>query len=132
MDTRGDMESDTKRFIVAGALSMVLAIGLGAFGAHALKSLISPDKLEVFHTAVRYHLLHSVGLFAVSFVCFLKPGSSLARASGWVMLAGMVVFCGSLYVMVLTGHGWLGAITPIGGVALMTAWLLVAMAALKK
>lgn len=125
------MESDVKRWIVSGAMSMVLAIGLGAFGAHALKSILAPGRLEVYHTAVRYHLLHSVGLFAVSFVCFLKPKSTLARASGWIMAAGMGLFCGSLYVLSLTGVTWPGIITPFGGMALMAAWLLVAAAALR-
>lgn len=125
------MESDTKRFIISGATSMVLAIGLGAFGAHALKSHLTPDMEAVFQTAVRYHLVHSVGLFAVAFVCFLKPGSALARASGWTMVAGMVLFSGSLYAMTITGMRLLGAVTPFGGIALMVAWLLVVAAVLR-
>jgi uncharacterized membrane protein YgdD (TMEM256/DUF423 family) len=125
------MSASTRKFIIAGALSAALAIGLGAFGAHALRTSLSPRMLEIYHTAVLYHLVHSLGLLAVAFVCFLKPASRAAEFSGWLMSAGIILFSGSLYMLAVTGLKWLGAITPLGGIALMAAWLLLAAAALR-
>jgi uncharacterized membrane protein YgdD (TMEM256/DUF423 family) len=121
-----------KAFIVIGALGAAAAICLGAFGAHALRATLTPRMLEVYHTAVFYHLTHSLGLFAVAFVCSLKPHSGLARAAGWTMLAGLLLFSGSLYLLTLTGLTALGAVTPLGGTALIFAWLMLALAAARK
>ncbi len=119
-------------FAILGALSAAAAIGLGAFGAHALRATLAPRMLDIYHTAVFYHLTHSLGLFAVAFVCSLKPQSALARAAGWTMLAGLLLFSGSLYLLTLSGLTALGAITPFGGTALIIAWLLLAAAAARK
>jgi len=125
------MDSNTRKFIIGGALSAVLAIGLGAFGAHAFRAILSPRMLEVYQTAVLYHLVHSLGLFAVAFVCFARPTSGMAKVSGWLMSVGMILFSGSLYLLAVTGAKWLGAITPLGGTAMMAAWLLLAAAAIR-
>jgi uncharacterized membrane protein YgdD (TMEM256/DUF423 family) len=110
-----------------GASLAGLAVGLGAFGAHALRARVDARMLEVFETAVRYQMYHALGLLGVAFLLSRQaPG---AGAAGWSFLVGMLIFCGSLYVMVLTGHRWLGAITPIGGVAFMIGWALLAWAA---
>ncbi|MBI5063534.1 MAG: DUF423 domain-containing protein [Desulfatitalea sp.] len=121
-----------RTFIVIGAVSAAAAIGLGAFGAHALRATLTPRMLEIYHTAVLYHLVHILGLFAVAFVCSLKPQSGLARAAGWTMAAGLLLFSGSLYLLTLTGLTALGAITPVGGTALIAAWLMLALAAFRK
>mgnify|MGYP001343428334 CR=1 FL=1 len=126
------MPNAVNTFTVIGAVSAAAAIGLGAFGAHALRATLTPRMLEIYHTAVFYHLVHSLGLFAVAFVCSLKPQSGLARASGWAMAAGMLIFSGSLYLLTLTGLTALGAATPVGGTAMIVAWLLLALAALRK
>lgn len=113
-------------FSLAGAVLAFLAIGLGAFGAHSLSGRLSPQDLSVFETGVRYHMYHALGLFAVAWASTRWPGS-LIETSGWLMIGGTLLFSGSLYALVLTGHRWLGAVTPIGGVALMIAWALLAV-----
>lgn len=121
------MRHTSKIFAVTGALSMALAIGLGAFGAHALRRSLAPNMFAVYQTAVLYHLVHSIGLFAVVQAAFFKPKAATIRTAGWMMIGGMTIFSGSLYLMAATGIRWLGAITPIGGTALIAAWLLLAV-----
>jgi uncharacterized membrane protein YgdD (TMEM256/DUF423 family) len=110
-----------------GASLAGIAVALGAFGAHALKSRVDARMLEVFETAVRYQMYHALGLLAVAY--YLGHEAPGAGAAAWSFLAGILIFSGSLYVMVLTGHRWLGAVTPIGGVAFMIGWALLARAA---
>ncbi len=90
---------------------MFLAVALGAFGAHALRQRLTPEMLSVFEVGVRYHVYHALALFAVAWVSERSPGS-LAQASGWAFVLGIVLFSGSLYLLALTGTRWLGAITP--------------------
>jgi len=125
------MDTDTRRFIAIGAFSAASAIGLGAFGAHALRASLSARMLEIYQTAVLYHLVHSVGLMAVAFVCFLRPTAAMARTSGWLMAGGICLFSGSLYLLAVTGLKWLGAVAPLGGIGLMAAWLVLAAAAIR-
>ena len=106
-------------------------MALGAFGAHALKNRLSPEMLAIWHTGVEYHILHALGLIAVGIVALHLPGSSLVRWAGWIMLAGIVLFSGSLYVLALTGERWLGAVTPLGGVLFLAAWALFVAAVLR-
>lgn len=113
-----------------GAVTAAIGVGLGAFGAHGLKSRVSPEMLVVFETAVRYHMIHALGLLAIGWAATRWPGGTV-QAAGIAMLAGIVVFSGSLYVMVLTGARWLGAVTPLGGLSFIVAWLLLAWAALR-
>lgn len=115
-------------FIVIGALSGAIAVGAGAFGAHALRARIEPRMLEVFETGARYQLYHALALIAVAWVANRWPGS-LAGAAGWLFVAGTLLFSGSLYIMALTGVRALGAITPLGGVCFIAGWVCLALAA---
>jgi uncharacterized membrane protein YgdD (TMEM256/DUF423 family) len=118
----------SRTFAVAGALLAFAGVAAGAFGAHALKARLAPDALTVFETGVRYHLMHALALFAVAWIASEWP-SRAARISGWLFVAGVVLFSGSLYVLALTGERTFGAITPIGGVCLLAGWLSLACAA---
>ena len=121
----------TKIFLLLGSVNAALAVGLGAFGAHGLRSRLSEDLLSTYQTGVQYHFYHALGLFAVALVASLLPDSALVKWSGWLMLAGILLFSGSLYLLSITGIRWLGAITPLGGVAFISAWLLLAVAVAK-
>lgn len=116
----------TRLFGTIGAIGMALAVALGAFGAHGLRARVSADLLDVWHTGVQYHVYHALGLLVVAGVAHVLPAAAGVRLSGWLMLAGVLLFSGSLYVLVLTDTRWLGAVTPIGGVAFIAAWLLLA------
>jgi uncharacterized membrane protein YgdD (TMEM256/DUF423 family) len=114
-------------FLIIGALASALAVALGAFGAHALKARLTPDLLTVYHTGVQYHFFHALGLLLIGLAAAQWPASAWLRVSGWTMLVGIVLFSGSLYLLALTGQRWLGAVTPLGGVAFIAAWLLFAL-----
>ncbi|HXG51379.1 MAG TPA: DUF423 domain-containing protein [candidate division Zixibacteria bacterium] len=115
-------------FLMTGALSAFLAVALGAFAAHGLKTRLSPEMLAVFEVGVRYQMYHSLGLFVVAFMLSRWPQGAAAMA-GWLFVAGIVVFSGSLYLLSTTGARWLGMITPLGGVAFLAGWLLLAWSA---
>ena len=117
-------------FVMLGGLSGAVGVGAGAFGAHALRARLEPRMLEVFETGARYQMYHAIGLLAVAWVASRWPGS-LSTASGWLFVAGTVLFSGSLYAMALTGVRVLGAITPIGGVCFIAGWVCLALAAAK-
>ena len=119
-----------KLFVSLGALAAALGVALGAFGAHALKARLSADMLAVWQTAVQYHLWHALGLVAIGLLAQHLPASVPVRVAGWLMVAGIVLFSGSLYVLAATGTRWLGAVTPLGGACLIVAWLVVAFALL--
>ncbi|HET8946103.1 MAG TPA: DUF423 domain-containing protein [Candidatus Polarisedimenticolia bacterium] len=114
-------------WLSTGAILGAAAVGLGAFGAHGLKSRVTADLLAVFETAARYHLVHALAIVAVAWVVERHPGAC-ATAAGWLFLAGIVLFSGSLYALVLTGVRGLGAITPLGGLLLIAGWILLALA----
>lgn len=118
-----------KHYLMAAALSGFIAVALGAFGAHGLKQRLSADLLAVYQTGVQYHFYHTFALLAVGLLMLHMPANNLLRWSGLLFIAGIVIFSGSLYVLSLTGVKWLGAITPLGGVAFLVAWLLLARAA---
>jgi uncharacterized membrane protein YgdD (TMEM256/DUF423 family) len=107
-----------------------LAVAAGAFGAHGLRGRVSADLLEVFETAARYHVYHAIGLLAVAWAASRWPGPA-TTAAGWLFVAGIVLFSGSLYLMTFTGIRWLGAITPLGGAAFLAGWAALAWAALR-
>jgi uncharacterized membrane protein YgdD (TMEM256/DUF423 family) len=115
-------------FFIAGALSGFIGVALGAFAAHGLKARLAPELLATFEIGVRYHMYHALALLAVAWACTRWPGSA-ALAAGWLFVAGTAVFSGSLYLLALTGERWLGAITPIGGLAFLAGWLCLAAAA---
>ena len=117
-----------KLFLGLGALNMFLAVALGAFGAHALRDRLTPDLLTIFGTGNQYHFYHALGLLLVGIITIHLPESGLARWSGWLMFVGIIIFSGSLYILSITGMRWLGAITPIGGLSFLAAWLLLLVA----
>ncbi|MDR4506760.1 MAG: DUF423 domain-containing protein [Candidatus Brocadiaceae bacterium] len=119
-------------FVLIGSVNMALAVILGAFGSHALKARISPEKFSVFQTGNQYHIYHAIGLFAVAFVAACLPSSRLVKWSGWLMLAGILCFSGSLYILSLSGVRWFGAIIPVGGMALIVSWIFLAIGVWKK
>ena len=115
-------------FFALGALAAFIAVALGAFAAHGLKSRLEPAMLATFETGVRYHMYHALALLAVAWAATRWPGTAI-NASGWLFVAGIVLFSGSLYALSLTGLRWLGAITPFGGLAFLIGWLCLAWAA---
>jgi uncharacterized membrane protein YgdD (TMEM256/DUF423 family) len=117
-------------FFGLGALSAFIGVALGAFAAHGLKARLDPAMLVTFETGVRYHMYHALGLLAVGWACTRWPGWA-TTASGWLFVAGTLLFSGSLYALALTGERWLGAITPFGGLTFLAGWLSLAWAVLK-
>ncbi len=116
-------------WVQVGCLVMLLGVALGAFGAHGLKQILSPDGKLVYQTAVLYHLIHGLGLLAVGWLSTLKPAEPLIRIAGWAFVAGVVVFSGSLYLLAVTGAKKLGMITPLGGLAFLVGWTALALSA---
>lgn len=112
-------------FAVIGALWAMAAVVFGAFGAHALKNRLDPTMLETVETGVRYQMYHALGLFAVAWAT-TQYASAALQASGWLMFTGSVIFSGSLYVLAISGTRWWGAVTPIGGIAMILGWALLA------
>lgn len=117
-------------WFATGAVAAALGVGLGAFAAHGLKGRLAPEMLAVFETAVRYHLVHALGLLAVGWAVERWP-SGWTAAAGWLLVAGILVFSGSLYVLALTGARWLGAVTPVGGLCFLAGWAALAVGALR-
>ena len=118
-----------KIYLLLAALNGFLAVALGAFGAHGLKQKLSADMLAVYQTGVQYHFYHTLALFGVALFMSQLPQSAALRWSALLFVVGIVIFSGSLYVLSMTGIRWLGAITPLGGVAFLTGWILLAIAA---
>ncbi len=118
-------------FIMLGAINAMLSVALGAFGAHILEGKMEPYYIDIWGKAVTYQMLHSVGLLAAGILAGKLPHSKLLKWSGWLMFLGIILFSGSLYVLAVTRVSVLGAITPLGGVSFVIAWLLMAIAAKK-
>jgi uncharacterized membrane protein YgdD (TMEM256/DUF423 family) len=123
------------RWLALGAGNMFLAVATGAFGAHALKTTLTADMLAIWHTAVHYQMVHGLGLLAIGLLRLLQNRTTshnpLFNIAGTAMLTGIVLFCGSLYALALSGVRLLGIITPLGGLAFLLAWVLLAVAAWK-
>ncbi len=115
-----------KLFVVLGSLNAFFAVALGAFGAHGLKSKVSAEMLTVWQTSVQYHMFHALGLILLGILIHLFPQIGQLRIPGWLFFSGIVLFSGSLYVMVLSGVRVLGIVTPIGGIVFLIGWLLLA------
>jgi uncharacterized membrane protein YgdD (TMEM256/DUF423 family) len=120
-----------RTFAALGSLLAGVAVAAGAFGAHALRARLSPADLATFETGARYQMYHALALLVVAWAAPQWPGA-LPRAAGWFFVAGIVVFSGSLYALVLSGQRWLGAITPLGGVAFLAGWACLLAAALRR
>ena len=114
-----------RMFFTIGALFGFLGVALGAFGAHALKQRLPTDLFDIFEVGVRYQMYHALALLAVAWASTQWPGNSVSIA-GWLFVAGIAVFSGSLYVLAVTGVRWLGAVTPLGGVAFLAGWVVLA------
>lgn len=118
-----------KALLLIGALDAALAVILGAFGAHGLKARVSEARLDVWHTACEYQFYHALGILLI--VLLAAQFSSHLLPAAWVLLAGTLIFSGSLYLLVLTDTAWLGAITPIGGMTLIAGWCILAWQVLR-
>lgn len=116
-----------KTFLRLACISGALAVGIGAFGAHSLKEIVTAEKLAIYETGVRYHFYHTFALLAVGILMHFKKNKAINYA-GWAFLAGIVLFSGSLYLLAVNesmhlGLAWLGPITPIGGVLFIIGWI---------
>ena len=121
--------SNPKIIIAIAAFLLAIAVAAGAFGAHALKSTLTAERLETWQTAVQYHAWHALGLMLIALL-----GAQFQIVVTWpasLILAGILVFSGSLYILCLSGASWLGAVTPIGGVAFIAGWILLGIQVLK-
>ncbi|NOR51006.1 MAG: DUF423 domain-containing protein [Gammaproteobacteria bacterium] len=118
-----------KLFLIAAAVSGLLVVALGAFGAHALKGGLSLASMEIYKTAVQYQMFHTTALLIIGLLAIKFRESKTLRWSGYLMIAGIVLFSGSLYALSISGIRWLGLITPIGGILMIISWLLLAFAA---
>jgi uncharacterized membrane protein YgdD (TMEM256/DUF423 family) len=124
------MQENTSRvLLLSGSIAAAIGVALGAFAAHGLKNIVSPEHLVTFETAVRYQMYHAFGLIATGLTgrAGFPGGSSKFKVVGWLFGVGILLFCGSLYLLVLLNIPWLGAITPFGGIAFIAAWLVLAM-----
>ena len=117
-------------WFATGSILCGLGVILGAFGAHGLRERLTPEMLVVFETGVRYHLIHGLGLLAIAWAASRSP-DTYVNIAGYLFVAGILIFSGSLYVLAITGISWLGAITPIGGVCLIIGWGLLAVGVLR-
>jgi len=122
-----------KFFIIAGAINGFLAVALGAFGAHLLEGRVADKYLSTWGTAVQYQMFHALALVAIGILMSSKTLGHVSQlnVAGYLILAGIIIFSGSLYVLSLTGISILGAITPIGGVAFLAGWIMLIVAAVK-
>lgn len=118
-------------FLFLGALNGFLSVALGAFGAHVMEARIDPKYMETWQTAVQYQMFHAVGLLVIGVLNKFFPNSSLLNWSGWLMFIGIIIFSGSLFILSTTGIKVFGAITPIGGVTFLVAWVLIMIFATK-
>jgi uncharacterized membrane protein YgdD (TMEM256/DUF423 family) len=113
--------------IITGSAFMALAVAFGAFGAHVVQDILPPERFEVYQTAVQYHVYHAIGLLILGAVSMRMEESKWLRWSGYCLISGIVIFSGSLYILTLTDTSWLGAVTPLGGVAFILGWIFFAM-----
>lgn len=117
--------------ILTGSICMALAVGFGAFGAHIVQEMLTADRFMVYQTAVEYHFYHAIGLIITGMLMKLFEENRWFAYGGYGLLAGILIFSGSLYLLTLTDTGWLGAITPIGGTAFIAGWVCIAIGIVK-
>lgn len=120
-----------RTILLTASFALALAVIIGAFGAHGLKSKITPDMLQVYKTGVEYHFYHALGLLLIGILALQSPSSFLNFAAAFIF-AGILIFSGSLYVLAITGIKWIGAITPLGGLSFIAGWVLLALSFLKR
>ncbi len=119
-----------KLFLAIGSINALLVVLIGAFGAHGLKTRLTVENMAIYQTAVQYHFYHAAGLILLGLIALHFPSPYL-RWSGWLMLLGIILFSGSLYALSISNIRWLGAITPLGGMAFIIAWVLMIIAIIK-
>lgn len=122
---------NSKNLLISGASFMALAVCFGAFGAHIVQDMLTPDRFDVFKTAVEYHFYHAIGLLILGLISQRTESSKWIQWSGYSMIAGILIFSGSLYILTLTDTSWLGAVTPLGGFAFILGWLFLIVSILK-
>ncbi len=120
-----------KKFLLLGAACALTGVGMGAFGAHGLKAVLSPEMLTAYKTGVAYQMWHALGLILIALFSRESFGSRLLNWAGWMMFSGIILFSGSLYLLTILNVRWLGMITPFGGTAFLIAWLLICVYACK-
>lgn len=125
------MQPVARLFILLGSVNAALAVILGAFGAHMLKARLSPEMLNVYQVGSHYHFYHAIGMLVVGLLAAQIHNDAAVQLSGFLMLGGIVLFCGSLYLLAVTGLTWLGAVAPLGGLAFIAAWVVLAVAVLR-
>jgi len=116
-----------KSILITGSVFMALAVALGAFGAHIVQDMLTPERFDVYQTGVEYHFYHALGLLITGAVSMHFKNNKWIARSAALFVAGILIFSGSLYILTLTDTGWLGAITPIGGVAFILGWIFLAV-----
>jgi uncharacterized membrane protein YgdD (TMEM256/DUF423 family) len=119
-----------RTFVVLGAVLGFLGVALGAMGAHALSQRLAPDRLAIYETAARYQMYHALALLAVAWAVGRWP-SGVTAAAGWLFVAGVLIFSGTLYALAFGAPRWFGAITPIGGLCFLAGWAALALAAIR-
>jgi len=117
---------------IAGCVYAFLAVGLGAFGAHALKERLSADMMAIYHTGIQYQMFHALALLVVALAYAYADNSNKVRWAGRLFQLGIVLFSGSLYVLAISGLKWFGAITPLGGVSFLAGWMMLALSLRKR
>jgi len=126
-----ELNVTAKLFLLLGSANAALAVMLGAFGAHALKARLDASLLKVYHTGVEYHFYHALGLILVGIIAMNLPATIWLKSAGWSMFVGIILFCGSLYLLSIFNLRWLGMITPIGGLLFILSWASLCIAILK-
>ncbi|PKD42486.1 DUF423 domain-containing protein [Rhodohalobacter barkolensis] len=119
----------SKSLLISGSLFLTLAVAFGAFGAHIVQDMLTPERFEVYKTGVEYHFYHAIGLLLIGVASFHLEKSVWLTWSSRLIITGILIFSGSLYILTLTDTGWLGAITPLGGVAFILGWIFFAVSA---
>ncbi len=122
---------NSRLFLISGSFFMLCAVGLGAFGAHGLEAKVSEHLLQTWKTAAQYQVYHALGLIGLGLWTEKKPVTGWIKTAGGSLIIGVILFCGSLYALVLSGQTWLGIVTPFGGLAFLTGWLCWMIAAIK-
>jgi len=121
----------SRPILITGSAFMALAVAFGAFGAHLVQDILTPERFDVYQTGVEYHFYHALALLIAGAVSMHMPDNSWINRSAALFIAGILIFSGSLYILTLTDTGWLGAITPIGGVAFILGWIFFAVGVIK-
>jgi len=127
-----EINQTAKLFLLLGSANAMLAVILGAFGAHALKARLDETLLNAYQTGVEYHFYHALGLILIGIIAMNIPASIWLKSSAWMMFIGILLFCGSLYILSIFNLHWLGMVTPLGGVLFILAWLSLCIAIIKQ